>query len=105
MAIREITHRWDDEHGDCAECGDPAVYVVAELYWNKEREPDAPPPVGTRNIFCAVCAAGHAADGHRVYRLFTDDTQPVANAEHERLLTELGIDFEPYDDYKKRMIE
>jgi hypothetical protein len=92
MAVREVTHKWDDAHGDCYDCGHPAAYVVAELYWNRTQRPDSPPPVDSNSIFCAVCAANHAADGHRIYRLWTED-DGVANPEHERLLTELGVNF------------
>jgi hypothetical protein len=93
MSIREVSFHWNDEHGDCYDCGAPALFVVAELYWNRTTEPDSPPAVTKHNLFCPVCASHHAANGHRIYRLFTDDTDPVANEEHERLLTELGIDF------------
>ena len=92
MTIREVTYTWNDEHGDCYDCGAPALFVVAELYWNQSSTP-TPPAVTTHSLFCPVCASHHAANGHRIFRLFTDDTDPVTNEEHERLLTELGIEF------------
>lgn len=94
MAIIKVTHEWDDEHGPCYECGDPAAFVAAELYWNETEHPDGPTPVTDNNKMCAVCAAQHAADGMRIYRLWAaSDDDPVVNDEHARLLAELGIGY------------
>lgn len=91
MAIIKVTRFWDDTHGPCYECGDPAAFVAPDLY-RREDGSNADKPVDETNKFCAVCAAQNAADGERIFRLWhEDDTDGEITPEHLRYLRELGI--------------
>lgn len=90
--IRTVIQEWDDEHGDCYVCGAPAAFLAPDLY-RREDGSNADRPVNEANIFCAVCAVQHACDGERIMRLWVDDIDRPVNADHERFLDELGIEW------------
>lgn len=84
MPIITVTHHWDDAHGPCYECGDPAAFVAPDMY-GPDQEPNA------SNLLCAVCAAQQAASGERIFRLWVDDSDPPISTEHVEILAKLGI--------------
>lgn len=51
MALVTVQFQWDDQHGECYDCGLPAAFSVG------------------LDIVCAVCAANHAVDGDVIVRL------------------------------------
>lgn len=55
MAIREVTFRWSDEHGQCYDCGDPAAYALPERY-GRPRGSEVRP----EDKLCSVCFAASA---------------------------------------------
>ena len=59
--VQRVEFAWSTEHGECLDCGRPAAYT-ADIYQGK----------GAPEKFCSVCAAGHAADGCAIKRLFED---------------------------------
>lgn len=60
---REGTERvifyWSRNHGDCYDCGNPAAFVAPCMYGDVRG-------VEKITIFCALCAANHAADGETI---------------------------------------
>jgi hypothetical protein len=94
MGIVTVTHRWDDAHGVCYDCGDPAAFMVPDAY-RREDGSNADAPLTEVNLRCAVCAAQAACDGERVMRLWVDDDDPPVSDEHVRFLNELGIEVPP----------
>ena len=93
MPIVTVTFHWDDRHGHCYDCGNPAAFVAPDLFWNRERFPAGRPAssLSSNNLLCAVCAAQAACDGERIFRLFVDDIDPPVSDEHVAILAELGI--------------
>ncbi len=88
--IVTVTRYWDDSHGPCYDCGDPAAFIAPNLYYNRMKHLSRP-PLNANNLFCAVCAAQHACDGERIFRLWVDDADPPVSEEHRLILAELGI--------------
>lgn len=99
MTIVTVTHQWDDTHGPCYDCGNPAAFVAPDMYWNRERFPDGRPAgsLSASNLLCAVCAAQQAASGERIFRLWVEESDPPVSDEHIVILAELGIAWEDPD--------
>jgi len=89
MAIRTVTYNWDDSHGNCYDCGDPAAFVCPDLYLYTDGS-NANEPVNENNIFCAICAANHACDGERIFHMFVEDKDSLTR-EHMSFLYQLKI--------------
>lgn len=65
MAIVTVTFHWDDSHGECYDCGNPAAFLVPDAY--------GPRPIDDTHKRCAVCAANDAVSGERVTRISGED--------------------------------
>lgn len=89
--IREVKHGWDDSRGNCYLCGDPAGFIVPDIYRRADGS-NANEPIGPKNLRCAVCAVQDACDGERIFRLWPDEEDEPLSAEYQRFLRELHID-------------
>lgn len=63
MALVKVTYHWDDKHGPCYDCGNPAAFFLPRAYVRMGEEPEEPNDINKR---CALCAANAAADGEQV---------------------------------------
>ena len=69
--IEVVVFGWSNEFGHCYDCGLPAAYVVGVT---QDQLDALDPRIPHTKLRCSVCAAGAAADGEIITRLFTEDT-------------------------------